>query len=183
MLKITIPGGLEAFDEETNTFLQSRETELTLEHSLLSISKWEAKWQKPFLSKSKEPKSTEEIIDYIRCMTLTQNVDPNLYYFLTSENLEAINAYIDSPACATKFYGLEKKKRSNETITAENIYYWMIALNIPFECQKWHLNKLFALIQLTSLKNQPPNKMKKGDLYKQNRQINEARKRALNSRG
>ena len=182
MLKITIPGGIEAYNEETNEFYVSKETTLQLEHSLLSVSKWEAKWKKPFLSKTPGDKTNEEVLDYIRCMTITQNVDPILYYFLTSENYAAINEYIEDPMCATKFYGTEQKK-SSETITAETIYYWMTALNIPFECQKWHLNKLLALIELASIKNSPPKKMSKKDLYAQNREINEARKRALRSRG
>lgn len=181
MLKITVPGG-EAFNEETNEFYVSKETTIQLEHSLLSISKWEAKWKKPFLSKKAGDKTTEEVLDYIRCMTLTQNVDPMLYYFLSAENYEAINSYIEDAACATKFYGVESKK-NGETITAESIYYWMITLGIPFECQKWHLNKLLALIELASIKNSPSKKMTKKDLYAQNRSINEARKRALKSRG
>jgi hypothetical protein len=155
MLKITIPP-TEQWDESTNEFIYTKAHNLSLEHSLVSISKWESKWNKPFLSK--ENKSYEETIDYIRCMTLTQNVDPKVYRFLTAKNVTEINRYIDAPMTATWFSDSKQSKRTSEQITSELIYYWMIALNIPFECQKWHLNRLLTLIRVCNVKNKPPKK-------------------------
>ena len=183
MLKISIPGGIEAYDEERNEFISSKEMTLQLEHSLVSIAKWEAKWNKPFLSFKNDDKTTEEIIDYIRCMTLTQNVDPRQYYFLTPESVKEIDKYIEAPMTATKFSGIEKKTVRKQSITAENIYCWMIQLGIPFECQKWHLNRLLTLIELVSLKSQPSKKMSKNEILRQNRELNQARRRAKNTSG
>lgn len=179
MLKITVKGS-EIFNNETNTFIPVKEQNLQLEHSLVSIAKWESKWHKPFLSK--DEKTSEEIIDYIKCMTLTQNVDPNVYMVLSNENIKDIEAYINDSMTATWFANNDHKK-SREIITAEIIYYWMIALNIPPEYQKWHLNRLLTLIEVCNIKNQPPKKMKRKDLINRNKSLNEARRKALNSEG
>lgn len=180
MLHIVIPAA-EIYDQEQNLFIQVKEKSLSLEHSLVSISKWESKWQKPFLSKDQE-KSREEVIDYIRCMTLTQNVDPNDYYRLTKKEFDQIRDYIDSPMTATTFSDKERGG-SKKVITAEIIYYWMIALNIPFECQKWHLNRLLTLIKVCNIKNAPPKKMSKAEMAKRNRSLNAARRKKLNTTG
>ena len=185
MLRITIPAAVvEEFNEETNEFVHrivSKEQTLQLEHSLVSLSKGESKWCKPFLVK--QEKTTEEIIDYVKCMTLTQNVDPAVYEHLTNENLADIMNYIDAPMTATTFPNNGDGKKSNELITSELIYYWMIALNIPFECQKWHLNRLITLVRVCNVKNQPPKKMSKREIMSRNRALNEARKKQLNTRG
>lgn len=175
MLQITVPS-VEKYDEEKNEFIRTREQTLQLEHSLVSLSKWESKWKKIFLSGTE--KTYEETLDYVRCMTLTQNVDPDVYNNLTKENIDAINAYIDDKMTATYFPN-EKKgpKSSNELVSSELIYYWMIALNIPFECQKWHLNRLLTLIKVCNVKNQPPKKMSKHELMRSNASINAARRR------
>lgn len=180
MLTIIVPAR-EGFDERTETFIQTKEQVLTLEHSLVSISKWESKWKKPFLSK--EEKTRPETIDYIKCMTLTQNVDPNVYYFLTADNFKAIEEYVGDSMTATWFSEDPNASKNSEIITAEIIYYWMIAFNIPFECQKWHLNRLLTLIRVCNIKNAPAKKMSKNDIYNRNRNLNAARRRALNSRG
>ena len=180
MLHIVIPAA-EIYDQEQNLFIQVKEKSLSLEHSLVSISKWESKWQKPFLSKDQE-KTKEEVIDYIRCMTLTQNVDPNDYYRLTKKEFDQIRDYIDSPMTATTFSDKERGG-SKKVITAEIIYYWMIALNIPFECQKWHLNRLLTLIKVCNIKNAPPKKMSKAEMAKRNRSLNAARRKKLNTTG
>ena len=133
MLRITIPA-VEQWDEVKQEFVQTKEQTLQLEHSLVSLSKWESKWNKPFLSK--EVKTNEETLDYIKCMTISQNVDPNVYNCLTSEHIAQINKYIEAPMTATTFTEDKNGKRNREVITAELIYYWMIALTIPFECQK-----------------------------------------------
>lgn len=168
------------FNEKTGEFFNTKEQTLQLEHSLVSLSKWESKWNKAFLSK--EQKTTEQILDYIRCMTITQNVNPDVYNALTNENIETINNYINSPMTATVFHDKNSKK-SNETVTSELIYYWMIALNVPMECQRWHLNRLLTLIRVCNIKNTPPKKMNKRELMSRNAALNAARRSKLNTRG
>ena len=179
MLKITIPS-IEQYDEVLNEFKTSKEQVLYLEHSLVSLSKWESKWCKPFLTK--EEKTMDETIDYIRCMTTTQNVDKDAYKFITNENIKQVRDYIDEKMTATTFFN-EKKKINREIVTAELIYYWMIATNIPFECQKWHLNRLLTLINVCNIKNTPPKKMSRQELARRNSALNEARRKSLHSEG
>lgn len=145
------------------------------------MSKWEAKWQKPFLSKTGV--APEEMLDYIRCMTLTQNVSPLVYTHLSAENIKQIREYIDSPQTATTFHNLNERGGSGEQITSELIYYWMVSLQIPFECEKWHLNRLLTLIKVCSVKNEPAKKMSKKALYSQNSALNAARRKKHHSRG
>lgn len=180
MLEITIPA-VEQWDSLNEEFVYTKEQTLRLEHSLVSISKWESKWGKPFLSK--QDKSHEEILDYIKCMTTTQNVDPNIYRCLTTANMIAIKEYIEAPMTATTFTKDKNGKPNREVVTAELIYYWMIALNIPFECQKWHLNRLLTLIQVCNIKNQPPKKMSKREIMSRNAALNAARRQQLNTKG
>lgn len=180
MLQIMIPG-TELFDEQTGEFINSKDKIIQLEHSLISLSKWEEKWCKPFFSK--EEKTTEETIDYFRCMTITPNVDPNIYNCLTSENVEKIKAYIDAPMTATTFSKQENTRFNREIITNEIIYYWMISLNIPVEFQKWHLNKLLTLIRVCNVKNQPSKKRSKRDIMSTNAAINAARRKQMNTKG
>lgn len=180
MLEITIPA-TEQWDELKQEFVNTKEQKLRLEHSLVSLSKWESKWCKPFLTK--QEKTPEETIDYIKCMTLTQNVDPNVYTCLNEINKKVINDYIQAPMSATSFSKDRNKGPNGEQITAELVYYWMIALNIPFECQKWHLNRLLTLIRVCNIKNQPPKKMGKKALMSRNRQLNAARRHQLNTKG
>ena len=180
MLQITIPA-VELWDERKQEFVTTKEQTLQLEHSLVSLSKWESKWCKPFLTK--EEKTFEETLDYIKCMTITQNVDPEVYNYLTKENIEEINKYIEAPMTATYFSDDKTAKPSREQITAELIYYWMIALNIPFECQKWHLNRLLTLIKVCNIKNQPPKKRSKKEIMSRNAALNAARRKRLNTSG
>lgn len=181
MLQITIPA-VEGWDEAKQEFVPAKkEQTLQLEHSLVSLRKWESKWCKAFLSK--QEKTYEETLDYIRCMTLTQNVDPEVYTRLTRENIEAINAYIEAPMTATYFSEQGRGRTSSEQTTAELIYYWMISLNIPVEFQKWHLNSLLALIKVCNIKNQPPKKMSKRAIMSRNAALNEARRKQYNTTG
>ena len=180
MLQIVIPA-TEEWDERKQEFVYTKEQRLQLEHSLVSLSKWESKWGKAFLSKKE--KTLEETIDYIRCMTLTQNVDPDIYNYLTTENIQTINQYIESPMTATHFSESRNGSANRETTTAELIYYWMIALNIPFECQKWHLNRLLTLIKVCNIKNTPPKKRSQAEIMKRNAAINEARKKQWHTKG
>jgi hypothetical protein len=180
MLTITIPQ-TEEFNEATGEFIYSEERELHLEHSLVSISKWESKWCKAFLDVKE--KTVEETIDYIKCMTLDENVDDRVYARLTRENFAKINEYIGAPMTATRFYTNEKGKKSNEQVTSELIYYWMIALNIPSEYQYWHLNRLLTLVGVCNVKNTPPKKMSKRDIASRNAQLNAARRAQMNTKG
>lgn len=183
MLQITIPDR-ECWDERTNSFINVKGQTLNLEHSLVSISKWESKWEKPFLTA--DTKTYEETVDYIRCMTLTQNVDPNVYMNVTIDIINRVNEYISAPMTATWFGKRNNKAgsaRGGGIVTAEKIYYWMIALNIPFECQKWHLNRLLTLIKVCEAENEPQKKMSKNALMKRNSALNAARKSRLHSRG
>lgn len=184
MLQITIPDR-EFFDEKRNEFVTVKGQTLQLEHSLISLAKWEAKWNKAYLTKKE--KTTEEVIDYIRCMTLNKNVDPNVYLALTEQNINEIVEYINEPMTATKFrddHGVGKRLGAGaDTTTAELIYYWMVTFNIPFECQKWHLNRLITLIKVCSVKSQPPKKMSKSDIMRQNAELNAARRKKFHSKG
>ena len=180
MLKITIPA-VEQWDEYNQEFINTKEQTLHLEHSLLSLSKWESKWNKPFLTK--QPKTYEETLDYIKCMTVNQNVDPTIYSCLNDSHFDQINKYIEAPMTATYFSEEKGKKASREQVTSELIYYWMIALQIPFECDKWHLNRLLTLIKVCSIKNTPPKKRSKREIMSHNAALNAARRQQMNSRG
>ena len=180
MLQITIPAK-EAWNEDKEEFIQiTQEHVLQLEHSLVSISKWEAKFHKPFLSK--EEKSKEETLYYIKCMTITQNVKDEIFENLSKENIDEINNYILDPRTATTFYD-NNVGSSRETITSELVYYWMTALNIPMECQKWHLNRLLTLIRVCNVKNAPPKKMSKRDIASRYASLNASRRKKFGSKG
>ena len=179
MIDIIIPES-EWFDESKMEFVYTKAQKLTLEHSLIAISKWESKFEKPFLSSDK---TTQEILEYIRCMTLTQNVSPDVYLRLSEDNIKAIHAYIEAPMTATTFKKIEKRGGKQEIITAELIYYWMIAFNIPVEFQKWHLNKLLTLIEVCARKSEPPKKMTRREIAAQHKAINEANRKRFHTKG
>ena len=181
MLRLVVPISPEGWDEQKEEFVEAKTQVLQLEHSLVSLSKWESKWCKPFLSEGS--KTEEEILDYIKYMTLTQNVNPDVYSHLTAENFKQIDAYINAPMTATTFSENKGGRNKREVITAELIYYWMIALTIPFECQKWHLNRLLTLIRVCNIKNQPPKKRSRRDTASSYAQLNAARRKQLNSKG
>lgn len=172
----------ELFNEETNEFITVKKESFLIEHSLLSLSKWESKWCKPFLTKKNE-KTTEETIDYIRCMTVTPNVAPTVYDHLSDANYAEIEAYIAAPMTATWFSDKQKNPPNPETITSELIYYWMVSLNIPFQCEKWHLTRLLTLIRVCNLKNQPPKKQNKKEMLSSRAALNAARRSQFNTKG
>lgn len=181
MLQITVPA-YEGFDDSRQEFVDFKEQTLQLEHSLVSLSKWESKWCKPFLTK--QEKSYEETLDYIRCMTLTKNVSPDVYTRLSRENVNSINRYIEAPMTATWFSDDKMSKKSgSEQVTSELIYYWMISLNIPLDCEKWHLNRLLTLIKVCNIKNQPPKKMSRREIASRNAALNAARRKRLGTSG
>ena len=187
MLQLTIPE-MKLFNSGNNEFIVRKEQVLQLEHSLVSISNWEKKWHKPFLDAKQ--KTDEETADYVRCMTLTQHVDPETYQYLDPATIKKIMDYIEDPMTATWFAedkqsnkGKKNKSPSREVVTSELIYYWMIELQIPVEFQKWHLNRLITLIKVCNLKKSPPKKMSKRELLNRNRELNEKRKAELQTRG
>ena len=181
MLQLVVPLGPEKWDEEKEEFIQPKCVMLQLEHSLISLSKWEANWRKAFLSQNEL--SSEEILDYIKCMTITPNVKPDVYDHLTEENIKEIVDYIRAPMTATTVRESKNSKTSNEIVTSELIYHWMIELQIPFECQKWHLNRLLTLIKVCNVKSQKPEKMSKSQIMSRNAALNAARRKKLNTRG
>lgn len=185
MLKITVTAK-EGFNNKTNEFVTlDHDVTICLEHSLVSISKWESKWHKPFLSK--DQKTNEEVIDYVRCMTITQNVPPNTYYLLSQQNLKEINSYIENPMTATTFTNnaTGKPASSNkEIITSEVLYYWMSKYNLPYKFETWHLNRLITLIRVCSVKEgSSTNKMSKRETAMSNKAINDARRKQYNTKG
>lgn len=182
MIRILLPEK-ELYDEVNNKFVYLPSRELILEHSLVSISKWESKWHKSFLNT--DDKSFDEVMDYIKCMCVEELEDENDLYRLSEENVSDINAYIQDSMTATTFsdFSDNKNTKTREIITSEIIYYWMIANNIPFECQYWHLNKLLTLIKVCSIKNSPEKKMSTSEILSRNKALNAARRKKMNSKG
>lgn len=181
MLHIKVPLTPEEWDEEKQEFVEPKTQSLQLEHSLVSISKWESKWCKPFLSMTE--KTDEETLDYIKCMTITQNVNPEVYNLLSRENMRQINDYISAPMTATTFSNEKRGSNNGEQVTSEIIYYWMIALNIPEKFEKWHINRLLTLIKVCNIKNQPKRKMSQREAMSHQRMLNASRRKRLNSKG
>lgn len=179
MLTISIPG-YELFNDVTQEFIVESERIVKLEHSLLSISEWESRWNKPFLSNA--PKTNEEILDYVKCMTMTEEVPDTAYLYISKEQFKIINDYISAPMTATTITE-PPGKNSREVVTSEVLYYYMISCNIPFECEKWHLNRLLTLIRVCSIKNQPAKKKPMAEVMKSNAALNSARKKQLNTKG
>lgn len=186
MLSITVSG--ETFNNDTQEFVElKRPIELMLEHSLLSVSKWESIWRIPFLSSgidNSNRKTPEQYRSYIKCMTINKGVPDEAYLLLTNEDFKKIGEYIDTERTATWFSDNEKKGNGDSTVvTSELIYYWMTAQQIPWEAEKWHLSRLLTLIRICSIKNGPQKKMSRQEILRRNHNLNEERKKALGSRG
>lgn len=173
MLKLQIPES-EMYNEASGEFVTIKPTTIHLEHSLLSISKWESKWKKAFFGV--EQKTPEQQLDYIRCMTIDSNVPPEVYMALTEDNMKQIRNYIEDPMTATTFNDKSRRRPNRSVLTSEVIYYQMVALQIPFECQKWHINRLMTLIHVCAVKNEPPKKMSKKSAANQQRSLNAIRR-------
>ena len=182
MLVKTIPA-TEGWDEASDMFVTTPEITLTLEHSLLSVSKWESKWKKPFLSS--DNKSNEELRDYISCMTISPaNVDQIIYQTMPLNVVNEIYEYVNDSMTATRIVAKKNGKHQiPEQPTSELIYYWMIQCGIPFECQKWHLSRLLKLIEVCNAKSEPPQKMSRSSILKQNAALNAARRKKYNTKG
>lgn len=185
MLTLIVPE-TEWYDEIREEFVTVKEQKIQLEHSLVSISKWESKWQKPYLD-DKRVDTPEESVDYIRCMTITQNVSDLVYAAIAISPvlMKQIQDYINDKHTAT-FFSKDSEKRigiSREKTTSELIYYWMISAQIPFECQKWHLNRLLTLIKICSIKSQPPKPMSTSEILQRNHDLNASRLVAMHTKG
>ena len=179
MLTIVVPG-VEHFDEDKQEFVTVGDVVLDLEHSLVSLSKWESKYEKPFLGNEK---STEETIGYVKCMVITPDVPEETFDKLTDSNLISIQEYLDAKMTATWFSEAPGAPQTRDVITAELIYYWMITFQIPMECQNWHLNRLFTLIRVCNIKQSKPKKMSRADIAARNRELNEQRRAQLGTKG
>ena len=179
MLRIIVPGG-EYYDSSKQEFLYSKDTELQMEHSLISVSKWESRWHKAY--NTKREKTAEELLDYFKCMTINR-VDQEVYDRLTTKNIEDIINYINEPMTAVYFPVHEDQRGSGDVVTSEVLYYYMVTLGIPFECEKWHLNRLIALIEVCSIKTASPKKMSKSQIARRNSKINAARRKMNKSKG
>jgi len=180
MLQLEIPD-VEIYDEANRTFSIRKGKVLRVEHSLVSLSKWEAKYCKPFLSD--DNKTFSETVNYIKFMTVTPNIDSSVYANVDGEVIKKVNAYIMASMTATTFKRGQQHKINKDIVTSEVIYYWMITLGIPFECQKWHLNRLLTLINVCNIKNQPKKKMTKAAAFAQQRELNAMRRDRLGTRG
>ena len=180
MLTLLVVGD-EYYNEATQEFNTFDDVVLELEHSLVSLSKWESIHNKPFLSE--KPKTSEEIMSYISCMILSPIFPGGILDRLSSANVESVNDYIESKQTATTFGDMPSRKGRGEVITSELIYYWMVAFTIPFECETWHLNRLFALIRICNIKNQPAKKLSKSEIARRNRELNERRKAEFGTTG
>jgi hypothetical protein len=179
MLRIIV--GDEGFNDETNEFVTVDPVVIELEHSLVSLSKWESKFEKPFLGR--EEKTKEETFEYLKMMVLTQDLPEGIFDKLSTENIQEIKEYIDSKQSATIFTEIGRGRGKEEIITSELIYYWMVAFTIPFACEEWHLNRLLTLIRICGIKNGKQKKMPKGQLAQQYREINERRRAEMGTRG
>jgi len=183
MLTITIPDK-KYFNENTNEFFVLKGRTITMQHSLYSIRKWESKWHTYYLDNKNL--TTEQIIDYFRMMTITRDVDPRIYMNLSAENIQEISKYIHDPMTATTFKDLKSRQRSRgrrEITTSEIVYYWMIINDIPFECEKWHLNQLMTLIRVCSDAKVPEQKMTEKEIFEYNKSLNERNRAKFHSKG
>lgn len=182
MLRLIV-SGQEFYDEINEEFVTFDDVVLELEHSLASLSKWESKFGKPFLSSS--DKTDEEVIAYIEFMVLSDNLSKEVYDRISKQNLDEINDYISSEQSATTFSDTSQQrgKGREEIVTSELIYYWMLSYNVPFECENWHLNRLFALLRICNIKNSKQRKMSRSEIAARNRDLNAQRKASLGTSG
>ena len=179
MLRLAL--GSEYFNEETSEFVDAPESVVEMEHSLVSLSKWESKWETPFLGNAN--KTGEQVLDYIKMMIIGHEPAPEVFQTISEDKINQINTYINAKMSATYFNDKSNGRAPQEVITAEIIYYWMISLGIPFECEEWHLNRLLTLIKVCNYKNAPKKKMTRAEAAAQQRMLNDQRKSQLGTKG
>lgn len=183
MLTINVQIMNECWDENKEEFVSVPVEEVTLhlEHSLVSLSKWESKWHKAFLSRRE--KTDEETLDYIKCMTLDDNIPDEVYYRLTKENIDSINKYIEDPMSAVRYTDPPGGPHNNGGTTYETLYYMMFSNGIPIEWETRHLNSLISLIKMFALKNSPKKKMSPSEIASRHAAINAANRARFNTKG
>lgn len=173
------------WNEKDQEFVTISPYTIKIEHSLLSIRKWESKWHKPFMTQTQKTQAEQK--DYVRCMTIGYELPEEVYATLDAQEMNEVFTYMNEPMTATWFSENDQKqaksKMGSETVTYEIVYYWMSKLNIPYDCEKWHINSLMTLIKVSMLKEQPSKKMSKRDVMSQNRALNEQRKAKMKSKG
>lgn len=182
MLRINV-APYEYYDTTTEEKILMPGVELRLEHSLASISKWESFYEKPFLTN--DHKTEDEILYYTKCMSLDDNVPNRVFRRLTTEDITKVSEYISKKHTATWFSenSSDKPGAASGVVTSEVIYYWMVSLNIPFECENWNLNRLLTLVRVINAKNQPAKKMTRAEAAARARQLNKQRQKELNTTG
>lgn len=187
-LKLHIPAYEDLWDERNQRFISTKEADIVLEHSLVSISKFEQKWKRAFLSN--KPLTDEQIIDYItRCMVISSfNNDTSVYRSLLAfpDLVKQINDYMNDSMTATVINNgkiTAQQHYKNKVITSEEIYYLMASNNIPIEFQKWHLNRLLALLKVFEVKNAPPKSRSKSDMIRDYAAINKANRAKFHTKG
>lgn len=171
----------EFYDEEKNEFFTTEPIELRFEHSLVTLSKWESKFEKRFLDEAE--KTNEEILGYVECMLLDDIDFSKVKSRLNQSHMTQINAYINAKNSATTFNEVQNSRGQTEAITSELIYYWMTIFKVPLACEDWHLNRLFTFIRVCNLKQQKPKKRSPHEIARERAEINERRKKELNTNG
>jgi hypothetical protein len=180
MLTITVLGE-EHWDQENEKFVYPDSFKLELEHSLVSLSKWESKWEVPFLGE--KPKTTEMVLDYIECMILTPDPPADWISKLSKENIEEITAYFDSKQSATWFNDHHPEPKTGETITSELVYYWLDICDIDWQAQYWHLNRLLTLVKIHTVKQAKPKPMSRSEMLRRRRALNKQRLKEMEEGG
>ena len=179
-IPITIPA-TEMWDPVAHRFYDVKERTITMEHSLVSLSKWESKWKIPFIGNKNL--TAEQLLSYFQCMTIEKNVNPMIYQCLTAKQIDDIMKYIDDSMTATWFGKSDDDvaaQTDNRAVTSELIYYWMFASGISKECEKWHLNRLITLIHVTSEENKPKKKRTEAERMAHHRALLKARRAKRN---
>lgn len=179
MYRLVLPSS-EYFDSVNNEFITVPGKTYKLEHSLISVSKWEAKYHRPFLSPTKGPNTRQEVLDYISCMSISEEIDPMILRSMSNAKVQEVMEYINNPMTATTFNEKNSNRRkaaSNTFMTSEVIYWQMASFGIPYECEKWHLNRLLTLIRVCDEKGQPAKKMSQNDILRQYAGVNAKRRR------
>lgn len=179
MYPLTLPD-FEAYNSETNEFVSIKGKTYKLEHSLISISKWESKWHRPFLSPTDGPRTPAETLDYVRCMCINDEIPESVLPYISRDEMDKIMKYINDPMTATTFSKRRKQRaaRNSSTFVTSEVLYWQMSMfSIPYKCEQWHLNRLLTLLRVCEEKGQTPQKMSERDILRQYASANAARRK------